>query len=79
MKTFTVEISWDDEAGVWYSHDGDIPGLILQSNSLEALMERLRLAAPDLLDAPDNNAIELHFKAERRISCSTQPITPPTH
>jgi predicted RNase H-like HicB family nuclease len=61
-------LTWDDEAGVWVSESDDIPGLLLESNSVEALIERLKIAAPEFLELcnmPFHN-IKLNFKAERQ-------------
>jgi predicted RNase H-like HicB family nuclease len=69
---YKIYLKWDDEAGIWYSHSNDIPGLILQSNSVEALIERLRLAAPEILElsGQSTNNVTLDFKAERVLSYS---------
>jgi predicted RNase H-like HicB family nuclease len=68
MTEYTIFLVWDNEAGVWFSDSEDIPGLILQSNSVETLIERLKIAAPEFLELsnmPSHN-IKLNFKAERQ-------------
>ncbi len=45
----TVSLVWDAEASVWIATSDAIPGLVLESDSLAVLMERVRLAAPELL------------------------------
>ena len=66
MNEYTVFLNWDDEAQRWYCTSDDIPGLILESNSLDVLFERVRHAAPELLElmgsAPAKTS--LLFKAE---------------
>lgn len=47
---YTVVFSWDDEASVWIATSEDIPGLVLESGSYDALMERVRYAAPELIE-----------------------------
>ena len=47
---YTVNFTWDDEASVWIAQSDDIPGLVLEGGSLDALIERVRFAAPELLD-----------------------------
>ena len=47
---YTVQFTWDAEAGVWIAESNDIPGLVLESGSLDALMERVRFAVPELLE-----------------------------
>jgi predicted RNase H-like HicB family nuclease len=68
MTEYTVLLTWDDEARVWYCTSEDIPGLILESGSLHALVERARHAASELLELMGHDAsnASLSFKAERR-------------
>ena len=41
---------WDDEAAVWIATSDDIPGLVLESGSFDALIERVKYAAPELIE-----------------------------
>ena len=59
-----VSLTWDDEAYVWLASSADVPGLALESGSLDALMERVKFAIPDLLDLKDID-IKIDFRAER--------------
>jgi predicted RNase H-like HicB family nuclease len=59
-----VSLTWDDEAYVWLASSPDVPGLALESGSLDALMERVKIAIPDLLDIKDTN-VTIDFRAER--------------
>lgn len=52
---YVVNLTWDTDAGVWVATSDDIPGLVLESGSFDALLERVRFAAPELLEW---NAIE---------------------
>lgn len=65
---YTIQAIWDPEAGVWTATSDDIPGLVLESGSLDALMERVKAAVPGLLalngEAPKD--IPLVFQSERR-------------
>ncbi|MDR0323471.1 MAG: DUF1902 domain-containing protein [Treponema sp.] len=67
MNEYTILLTWDDEAQIWYCTSGDIPGLILESDSLDVLVERTRHAAPELLELMGHNPVNasLLFKAER--------------
>ena len=67
MNEYTVLLIWDNEAQVWYCTSDDIPGLILESNSLDTLVERARHAAPELLELMGLDPVNasLSFKAER--------------
>ena len=64
---YVVKFTWDNEAGVWIATSDDIPGLVLESGSFDALLERTRFAVPELLELnSDNNApLSLTFKYER--------------
>ena len=59
-----VSLTWDDEAYVWLASSADVPGLALESGSLDALMERIKNAIPDLLDLK-NTDLTIDFQAER--------------
>ena len=47
---YTVNLSWDNEADVWVAQSDDIPGLILEFGSFDALIERVRFAIPELIE-----------------------------
>ena len=44
-----VTISWDEEARVWTATATDI-GLVLESGSVDALIEKVKTAAPELIE-----------------------------
>ena len=50
MPNYTVNLLWDAEAAVWVATSEDIPGLVMESGSYDALIERLRFAVPELLE-----------------------------
>lgn len=47
---YTVFCTWDEEASVWVATSPDVIGLVLESESLDALMERVKDAVPELLE-----------------------------
>ena len=47
---YVVNFEWDDEAKVWIATSDDIDGLVLESESLDRLMQRVRIAAPELIE-----------------------------
>lgn len=47
---YKINVLWDEEAGVWVATSDDIPGLVLESGSFDALLERVRFAAPELVE-----------------------------
>ena len=63
----TVKLIWDDEAQVWYTKSSDIPGLFLESESFDALIEQVRLASPEMLELNCHyvGPIHLIFEAVR--------------
>lgn len=66
---YNINLFWDNEAGVWIATSEDIKGLVLESGSVDALIERVRYAVPELLML--NNQVEgeviLNIKTERQI------------
>lgn len=64
---YVINFTWDSEADVWIATSEDIPGLVLESGSFDALLERTRFAVPELieLNTPSQHPIALTFKSER--------------
>lgn len=61
-RTLVVRAMWDEEAKVWVATSNDVPGLATESPSLDALVPKLRVMIPELLDAngyPDGE--DVHF------------------
>ena len=48
-KIYQVHFLWDNEASVWVATSDDVPGLVLEHESFDALIEKVTLAAPELL------------------------------
>ncbi len=46
---YIINLTWDNEASVWIAQSDDVPGLVLESGSFDALLERVRFAVPELL------------------------------
>jgi predicted RNase H-like HicB family nuclease len=61
---YKILLTWDEEAYVWMATSEDVPGLALESGSLDALIERVKFAIPDLLELKDGD-IKINFQAER--------------
>ena len=47
---YVIHFTWDDDAAVWIATSDDVPGLVLESGSFDALLERTRVAVPELLE-----------------------------
>jgi predicted RNase H-like HicB family nuclease len=65
---YLIVLTWDEEAGVWIAESEDLPGLILESPSLDALIERTKTAAQELLEISrqTHHDIHLRFSMERQ-------------
>ena len=50
-KQITVNAEWDAEAKVWVATSDDVPGLITEAETVEALAEKLSVMIPELLEA----------------------------
>ena len=64
---YVINFTWDNESSVWIATSNDIPGLVLESGSFDALLERTRFAVPELLElnAATVQPLSLTFKSER--------------
>lgn len=64
---YIINLKWDDETGVWVATSEDIPGLVLESGSFDALLERIRFAAPEMiaLNNPKQSSYILSFVSNR--------------
>ena len=49
-RTYEVEARWDSEAGVWVAESDDIPGLVTEAESMNALVEKVRVLVPQLFE-----------------------------
>jgi hypothetical protein len=67
MNNFTIFMDWDAEAQKWYAQNDDIP-IMLEDASLDTLIARVKLAAPEMLalhgQRPDN--VHLLFKTGKK-------------
>ena len=50
MGGYNIQLTWDDEAKVWMATSEDIPGLILEDDSSGKLIQRVMLAAPEIIE-----------------------------
>ncbi|MDP2840700.1 MAG: DUF1902 domain-containing protein [Candidatus Methanoperedens sp.] len=50
-KDIRVEAFWDEEAQVWVASSNDVPGLITEADTMEHLMQKLKIVIPELLQA----------------------------
>jgi len=60
---------WDDDAGVFVATSDDVPGLVAEAETTEALFEKLSILIPELLelnqpDGPEGADIQMCVQAE---------------
>ena len=67
---YVINFMWDPEACVWIATSDDVPGLVLESGSFDALVERVHYTIPELLelnqDASPVQPLNLIYRLERR-------------
>lgn len=60
MRLILIKATWDSEAHVWVAESPDVPGLITEAESLDALDAKLPGLLQDLLaDGDDTEEIEI--------------------
>jgi hypothetical protein len=47
---FKINVQWDDEARVWYVEDSNVPGLVAEAPTVEAIEALLQIRVPELLE-----------------------------
>lgn len=67
MAHYRINMLWDDDADVWVATSRDVPGLVLESESFDALIERLKNAVPELvrLNGKSPTSYSIEYTAER--------------
>jgi len=65
MKICKVKVIWDD--GIWCAESDDELGIVLESDSFDRLIERVRMAVPEMLklNCGYEGAVQIIFEAER--------------
>ena len=59
--SYRINFQWDDEAAVWIATSRDVPGLVLESGSFDALLERVKYAVPELIKLNGDKAEHLRL------------------
>lgn len=67
---YTIIAIWDTESSVWTATSPDVAGLCLESGSLDALIEKVKIAIPELIELNSQNKIvksyALNFNVSRK-------------
>lgn len=56
MALIVVKATWDSEADVWVAESEDVPGLVTEAESIEALQRKLPGIIQDLLEDDGSDA-----------------------
>lgn len=60
---YTIDIAWDEEANVWVGTSEEIPGLVLEEESCDRAVEKVRIAVSELITLNGlSEAEELYFR-----------------
>ena len=63
---YKVLLTWDRDASMWVATSDDVPGLVLESNSYDALIEKVKVAIPELLELNKKEPLKtIQFISER--------------
>ena len=65
---FNVRAFWDEEARVWVATSEEVPGLVTEADTMEKLVEKLKVLIPELLEANEvgdgDNEVSFHLLSE---------------
>ena len=61
VVSYRIDLPWDGEANVWIATSDDVPGLVLESDSVDALIEKLKYAIPELIELNGNKPSDDDF------------------
>ena len=64
---FRINMLWDNASEVWIATSQDVPGLVLESGSFDALVERVKFTIPELieLNGQKSDSLKLSYYIER--------------
>lgn len=68
-KQLNVDVTWNTEALVWVATSDNVPGLATEHHSFDALVEKLKVMIPELLEAngqvlTEGTPIPFHIHSE---------------
>ncbi len=69
QTTLHIQATFDPDADVWWAVSDDLPGLVSEAPTLDALVERVAAVAPELLAAAGETSgeVNLEFSTTRRV------------
>lgn len=51
IEAISIKAEWDAEVCVWVATSHDVPGLVTEADTMEALSTKLQVLVPELLEA----------------------------
>ena len=76
MKSLFVRAELDEEARVWVATSDDVPGLATEADTIEALVDKLKVMIPELLEANGETDLgEVPFELLTRRFETARPAT----
>jgi len=69
--SYEIVAQWDVDAGVWVAESDDVPGLIAEAESPNALAQKLRVLIPELLElngVPTEHGARFHIRYQHEDS-----------
>jgi len=74
-QVLAIRATWDDDAKVRVAESDDVPGLVIEAASLDALMAKLRDLIPELLEL-NESALPREIPFELLARHSSRPQAP---
>ncbi len=79
-RLLLVRAYWDDMAGVWVATSDDVPGLVTEADTFEAVRDKVLSLIPELMAdnglSFDANAQLIHIIAEQTSRVAVPALTP---
>lgn len=69
-----VHLAYDDEAGVWYVAASDIPGLSLEADNPQRLIERIEQCACDLIELNLAEIVRKKVPPRKKPAVAVRPV-----
>ncbi|MDD2882951.1 MAG: DUF1902 domain-containing protein [Rhodoferax sp.] len=80
-QQFLVQAIWDSDVQVWSAYSDDVPGLVTESDTLEALATKLEKMVPELLELNGRLSLEelpgikaITVTVTDELEAKTQPV-----
>ncbi len=75
-----VRAHWDDTAAVWVATSDDVPGLVTEADTFEALRDKVLALVPELMAENgvsfDANTQPVHIIAEQTVRAPSPALIP---